>query len=71
MCAETSFLQVLNNNKMRELLDHASILGLSKTYIVMATHTCEERLMSVVTTSTMTITVSNTLDKPTKGSTLE
>ena len=33
--------------------------------------TCEERLMSVVTTSTMTITVSNTLDKPTRGSTLE
>ena len=32
--------------------------------------TCEERLMRVVTTRTMTITVSNTLDKPTNGSTL-
>ena len=33
-------------------------------------NTCEERLMRVVTTRTMTITVSSTLDKPTKGSTL-
>ena len=33
-------------------------------------NTCEERLMRVVTTRTMTITVSSTLDKPTKGRTL-
>ena len=33
--------------------------------------TCEERLMRVVTTRTMTITVSSRLDKPTNGNTLE
>ena len=70
MCAETSFLQVLNNKTIWKLLD-TLLFWVSLKPILWWYLTCDERLMSVVTTSTMTITVSNTLDKPTRGSTLE
>ena len=70
MCAETSFLQVLNNKTIWKLLD-TLLFWVSLKSILWWHPTCDERLMSVVTTSTMTITVSNTLDKPTRGSTLE